>query len=76
MANKTNNTTNYDILDKILAESDKNGRGGGNGKGKFEPFQDANGNWVYTEEQASELFGSVNEIEKYLRNEIEKYLRS
>lgn len=63
MGNK-NTSTNYDILDKILADSDKQNRGGGKGN----RCQDNNGNWVLTEEELQKLGQSVDDIEKYLRS--------
>lgn len=61
MAKKTTNT-NYDILDKILQESDRKERG------DFTPFQNPDGTWVTTKEQFDTLYKGVSDIEKYLRS--------
>lgn len=65
MSSKPQNT-NYDILDKILADSDRDWRQGArNGKRNF---QDANGNWITSEEEFAQLNKSIEDIEKYLRS--------
>ena len=63
MGNKNQNT-NYDILDKILADSDRQNRGGGKGN----RVHDENGKWILTEEEMKQLGQSVDDIEKYLRS--------
>lgn len=62
MGKKATNT-NYDILDRILQESDRKERGNG-----FTPFQDENGQWVTSKEQFDTLYKNVSDIEKYLRS--------
>lgn len=61
MSNKTRNP-NYDILDKIIQDSDRQQRGG------FTPFKDENGQWITSKEQFDTLYKSVADIEKYLRS--------
>ena len=61
MGKKATNT-NYDILDKILQESDRKERG------DFTPFQNPDGTWVTTKEQFDTLYKGVSDIEKYLRS--------
>ena len=52
MRSKPQNT-HYDILDKILADSDREWQQGArNGK---RAFQDANGNWIVSEEELAQL---------------------
>lgn len=62
MTNKNRNP-HYDVLDKILQDSDSQGRGNG-----FAPFQDKNGQWITTKEQFDTLYSGVEDIEKYLRS--------
>lgn len=62
MGTKSTSQANYDILDKILAESDKQNRGHG------KPSKDADGNWILTDEQIAALGKSIDDIEKYLRS--------
>lgn len=62
MGKKVTNT-NYDILDRIIEESDRKERGG-----EFTPFQNPDGTWVTTKEQFDTLYKNVSDIEKYLRS--------
>lgn len=65
MSSKPHNT-NYDILDKILVDSDREGRQGQrNGK---RHLRDADGNWIVSEEEFAQLNKSIEDIEKYLRS--------
>ncbi len=65
MSNKSRNT-NYDILDKILSDSDLAQRvsdlRGLNGN------QTAEGTWITSKEQFDKHYKSVDELEKYLRS--------
>jgi len=66
MGNKVRNT-NYDVLDKILSDSDLAQRGGG----KYRPTgndDSAEGAWITSKEQFDQLYKSVDDIEKYLRS--------
>ena len=65
MSSKPHNT-NYDILDKILADSDR-ARRQGNRNGKHNG-SDVDGNWILSEEELAQLGKSVEDIEKYLRS--------
>jgi len=65
MANKTRNTQ-YDILDKILADSDLAKRVGGMGRSSGE--DGAEGAWITSKEDFDKLYKSVNDLEKYLRS--------
>lgn len=57
---------NYDILDKILSESDRDQqRCNRNGKRNG---PDADGNWILSDEEWAQLDKSVGDIEKYLRS--------
>jgi len=66
MGNKTRNT-NYDILDKILADSDRAERASGNGRWVADP-KHPDGGYVVTKEQFDQLYKSIDDIEKYLRS--------
>lgn len=65
MGSKARNT-NYDILDKILADGDNaqrlRDRFRSNGNG------DAEGAWITSKEQFDDLYKSIDDIEKYLRS--------
>lgn len=64
MGNKTR-TTQYDILDKILADSDPAKRVGRTGH----PADDgAEGAWITSKEEFDRLYKSVDDLEKYLRS--------
>lgn len=65
MGNKTRNT-NHDILDKILADSDRAGRIG-SGQWVNDPNH-PDGGYVVTQEQFAQLSKNVDDIEKYLRS--------
>ncbi len=66
MGNKTR-TTNYDILDKMLADSNSGQRadGANHGGDKGENVQ---GTWITSKEQFDQHYKSVNDVEKYLRS--------
>lgn len=64
MGNKTR--INNDILDKILADSDRAGRTG-SGEWVDDPNH-PDGGYIVTKEQFEQLSKSVNDIEKYLRS--------
>ncbi|MBX3012506.1 MAG: hypothetical protein KF832_13405 [Caldilineaceae bacterium] len=64
MGNKSRNS-NYDILDKILADSNPAQRAG------FPSVRDdekVDGTWITSQEQFDRLQKSVDDIEKYLRS--------
>lgn len=65
MGSKARNS-NYDILDRILADSDRPQRQGG----RNSSFNngDAEGAWITSKEQFDQLYKSVDDIEKYLRS--------
>lgn len=65
MGNKARNS-NYEILDKILADSDRAQRQGGR-NGSFYGGDDE-GTWITSKEQFDQHYKSVEEIEKYLRS--------
>lgn len=65
MGSKARNS-NYDILDKILSDSDRTQRLGGR-SGSFSTG-DAEGIWITSKEQFDQLYKSVDDIEKYLRS--------
>lgn len=65
MGSKARNS-NYEILDKILSDSDQSQRLGGRG-GSFSS-SDAEGTWITSKEQFDQLYKSVDDIEKYLRS--------
>ena len=65
MGSKARNS-NYDILDKILADSDRAQRQGGR-NGSFSNG-DAEGTWITSKEQFDQFYKSVDDIEKYLRS--------
>ncbi len=66
MGNKTRNT-NYDVLDKILADSNQAQRmGGANHSSSY--ADSADGSWVTSKEQFDQLYKSVSDLEKYLRS--------
>lgn len=60
----------YDILDKILAESDKKGRGGGSGNDVWvtDDRHPQGGYWITSDSDWQTLDKSVSDIEKYLRS--------
>lgn len=66
MANKTRNTQ-YDILDKILADSDLAQRVRGL-SGAAGDDGTAEGAWITSKEQFDKLYKSVDDLEKYLRS--------
>jgi len=66
MGSKARNT-NYDILDKILADSDPVQRGGGKSRSSYND-DGAEGAWITSKEQFDQLYKSVDDIEKYLRS--------
>lgn len=61
MSHKKN--TNYDILDKILAEADRAGR-------QAQPGRRGNGQGidVLSKEEFDALYKTVDDLEKYLRS--------
>ena len=65
MGSKARNS-NYDILDKILSDSDRAQRLAGR-NGSFHNG-DAEGTWITSKEQFDQLYKSVDDIEKYLRS--------
>jgi hypothetical protein len=66
MANKARNTQ-YDILDKILADSDLTQRV--RGVSSISGDEDAaEGVWITSKEQFDELYKSVDDLERYLRS--------
>lgn len=66
MMNSKPHNTNYDILDKILADSERERRQG-NRSGKRNS-SDVDGNWIISEEELAQLGKSIEDIEKYLRS--------
>ena len=66
MMNSKPHNTNYDILDKILADSERERRQG-NRNGKRNG-SDVDGNWIISEEELAQLGKSIEDIEKYLRS--------
>lgn len=66
MGSKSRNS-NYDILDKILADSDLAQRVGGLSYASSDDGK-AEGAWVTSKEQFDRLIKSVDDIEKYLRS--------
>lgn len=62
VGNKQRNT-NYDILDKILAEADRAGR-------QAQPGRKGNGQGleVLSKEEFDELYKTMDDLEKYLRS--------
>ncbi|MEZ4730167.1 MAG: hypothetical protein R3E79_23815 [Caldilineaceae bacterium] len=65
MANKTRNTQ-YDILDKILADSDLAKRMDRISHASSE--DGAEGAWITSKEEFDKLHKSVDDLEKYLRS--------
>lgn len=59
------NNTNYDILDKILAEADQAGRQTQNGR--WVDRGNGQGQWVESKEEFDKLYQAVDDIEKSLR---------
>ncbi len=66
MGNKASNS-NYDILDKILADADRKERNSGNGRWVNDPNH-PEGGYVVSKEQFDQFTQNVNDIEKYLRS--------
>ncbi len=66
MGNKTRNT-NYDILDKVLGDSNQAQRTGGANRSAGNE-DGAEGSWVTSKEQFDQLYKSVSDLEKYLRS--------
>lgn len=65
MGSKARNS-NYDILDRILADSDRPQRQGG--RNSSFSNGDVEGTWITSKEQFDQLYKSVDDIEKYLRS--------
>ena len=66
MGTKVRNT-NYDVLDKILSDSDLAQRGGGKYRSAGND-DSAEGAWITSKEQFDKHYKSVDDIEKYLRS--------
>ena len=65
MSNKSRNA-NYDILDKMLSDSDLAQRV--NDLRSVGNHQAAEGAWVTSKEEFDKLYKTVDELEKYLRS--------
>ena len=65
MGTKVRNT-NYDVLDKILSDSDQAQRDGKNRSAWND--DSAEGAWITSKEQFDKHYKSVDDIEKYLRS--------
>lgn len=66
MANKDAAKTNYDILDRILGDSERSVIQ--SARENFTPLQRKDGTWINTYEEYMQLTTSVNDIEAYLRS--------
>lgn len=68
MSNSKNTAqTNYDILDRILSESQGNSNVQ-DARKNFTPLQRKDGTWINTFDEYLQLTMNVSEIEAYLRS--------